>query len=74
MITVSIIKDICHNQEYCNNKCPFYDDEINTGSCLFSYDPCDWDIERIEKHFKKYYYDKLKEIMNKAVIIHDNNT
>lgn len=48
------IKRLCKSSEYCSNKCPLYDDEkINVGTCLFNYDPCDWDIKRIKEAIRK---------------------
>lgn len=49
MITLQIIQKLCCETDKCE-MCPFYDNEV-AGVCLFSYDPCDWDIKRIEKAF-----------------------
>ena len=40
-------KKYCAGYERCKRSCFFYDNDINVGTCLFNYDPCDWDMERI---------------------------
>lgn len=70
MLTLSIIKDTCQKQELCSNKCPFYDDAVNVGTCILSYDACDWDLERIEKALddtkilEKFYESLNRKILN----------
>ena len=49
MIILQMMQKICRDTDKCEI-CPFYDKEV-AGVCLFSYDPCDWDIKRIEKAF-----------------------
>lgn len=72
MIEFNIINKICNESDTCEI-CPFYDNEV-AGVCLFSYDPCDWDMKRIEKafdntHIMDKFYDgvcnKLLEVMRK---------
>ena len=52
-ITLENIARLCKSSEYCSNKCPLYDDAVNVGTCLFNYDPCDWDIKRIKEAIRK---------------------
>lgn len=78
MITLHTIQKLCRDTDKCEI-CPFYDDEV-AGVCLFSYDPCDWDMKRIEKAFddsdiiKEFYKEfsnKLLEVMHNKYIDHD---
>lgn len=53
MIILQMIQKLCRDTDKCEI-CPFYDKEV-AGVCLFSYDPCDWDIKRIEEVFNDSY-------------------
>ena len=69
MLILSIIKNTCQKQELCSIKCPFYDDEVNVSSCLFSYDACDWDLERIEKALDDtHILDEFYRSLNKKIV------
>ena len=69
MIILQMINEICCEQDYCSNKCPFYDDDVNVGTCLFSYDACDWDLERIEKTIDDTkIFDRFYKILNQKLL------
>lgn len=60
MNVLSALKDECHNFEYCNTKCPFYNN--NEGTCYLKAYPCDYDLLKIKNAVSQIITNEMNKI------------